>query len=819
VSTRVVLRALLPFLLHALAREVDAACGLLLHTSLDLPAFVPTALGLVDPVSLLAHVVMALVVGALSWGAAAAWRRRRDGGSLDEALRTTAGAFAPLYLRPALTLAALASLAVRPTFPYGFTLPVALTQDWGPAQDALAAAAVFAGLVAASAAPPAARRPGFRLGPPRTAHVVFVAFVVYALLTPAWARRWEGHPGNEPKYLRMAVALGHALSLDVEGVDAPMEELEPQPLGVSLVAQAGALVREAGAMAAAIARGPDAVGRSAITATRITRQTIRGKDGGVFHVLAPGPSLLLAPTLRIDRALNRAYDTTGRLAVTVLTWNLLAALLVTALFVLVRDATGSPGLAALLSFGFGLLPPFLFYFFQFYPEMLGALVLGVVFRLLLLRPDWARTRPRERAPASAWALGLLIASLPWLHQKFLPVWLLLGVMAVAVAVDRLVGLRTLLAIVVPSAISLAVFAFYNFAITGSVRPDALFLAWGPGGVTTARVGQGLLGLALDARYGLLPYVPVYLLAGAGLFVRGATAASLRWALPAAVVYYLTVASADNWSGAVCNLGRYVMPIAPLGVVFAGLALAAARRHRGVLVLAVALAAWSGLVAFLLWRDPHAANDGAVLLAKSAFADGNVYLPNLFIRNWADGAPGLGLRVAVWLLVAAVLALWVARASRREDGGKPVRTLVAIVGIALVVAFVLERWPSPYRTPRFGGALSLLGGVTTFVADAGRDDDEALRVASGSHDVIVRSDVPQDTVAFLIGGDGFAGAPSAASVPLRPSGTIVRLAVTPVATLTGRRGARETLGRATLVLDARAGAIVRAAPALPPDRPE
>ena len=51
-----------------------------------------------------------------------------------------------------------------------------------------------------------------------------------------------------------------------------------------------------GRMAAALARGE--AGRDAIRATRITRQTIRGKDGGVYYVLAPGPSLLLAPALR-----------------------------------------------------------------------------------------------------------------------------------------------------------------------------------------------------------------------------------------------------------------------------------------------------------------------------------------------------------------------------------------------------------------------------------------------------------------------------------------------------------------------------------------
>ena len=46
------------------------------------------------------------------------------------------------------------------------------------------------------------------------------------------------------------------------------------------------------------------------------------------------------------------------------------------------------------------------------------------------------------------------------------------------------------ALLLPQAATLYLTALYNFAITGSVRPDALFLAWGPAGVTSARTGPG-----------------------------------------------------------------------------------------------------------------------------------------------------------------------------------------------------------------------------------------------------------------------------------------------------------------------------------------
>ena len=154
-------------------------------------------------------------------------------------------------------------------------------------------------------------------------------------------------------------------------------------------------------MVVAVARGE--AGRDAIRATRITRQTIRGKEGGVYYVLAPGPSLLLAPALRADRALNLAQGTKGRIAASVLLWCILAALLVAAVFALLRDATGRPGLAAALALGFALVPPFLFYFFQFYPEMPGALVLAVACAMLVRRPDDEHEPGNRsaRAPAAA----------------------------------------------------------------------------------------------------------------------------------------------------------------------------------------------------------------------------------------------------------------------------------------------------------------------------------------------------------------------------------------------------------------------------------
>jgi hypothetical protein len=826
---RTVVVALVPLLLHLLAREVDRGLGLVLRAG-------------IEPDGLLAEVVRAATadagnaafriasgvgLGLALWCVLSRWRRRLGSGG-GPALASEATVLLPLLLRPALTLLALLSVAVQPAYPYGFTLPVALTQDWGPGQDAAAVAVLLA-----------MRFPRLRLPAPRPPEVFALAFLVYAALVPAWAWRWEGHPGNEPKYLRQAVAVGHGLTFDAFGVSAAMEDLPVRPLLASLSAAASAVARESWSMARALARGE--AGRDAIRATRITRQTIRGKDGGVFYVLAPGPSLLLAPALRLDRALNLARGTPGRVAASVLLWCALAALLVMALFLLVRDATGRPGLATALALGFALVPPFLFYSFQFYPEMVGAIVMAVAFRTLALRPEGLARHP--------WLFSLMLATLPWLHQKFLPVWLVLVATAASSRgtsigrvprdprrwwVPRRPTRTVLLGMAVPTAVCLYFTALYNFAITGSVRPDALFLAWGPGGVTSARLGQGVLGLLLDARYGVLPYVPVLLLAAGGLVLGGARRFAV--VLPAAAVYYLTVASADNWAGAVCNLGRYFMPVAPLAVALVGMALGTARGNdgaetadpsgpgrsealgmtgRGVLALSLILAAWTALFAVMLWQDPHAANDSAVLLAKSTYADGNQYIPNLFIRQWSEGAPGLWARIAVWLAALAATAIWLRRVVSgglaRPRGTSPVATLAAVAAFVLAAGLLLERWPGARQAPVFPRAIGLAsaGGETTpptvlFLGGEARVREGEAVVGPGAVELLVRSPLPVASLKATVGGAG--GVLRAAGLPpvvLRQTGASLELPLVPYHEVRGREGRRAVYSRARLDLEGEA----------------
>ncbi len=774
---RAALVALLPFGLHAAARAVDAAVGLLLHTSLDLPDFVPRALALVAPAGLARDVGAALALGLAAWVGAAlvAGRGRLDARALDAA----SPVFLPLLLRPVVTLLALGLLWLQPAYPYGFTLPVALTQDWAPAQDLAAGAALLAGLAGlARGARPAARTAWLPAWSPRAWEVGLLAFLLFALTTPEAARRWEGHPGNEPKYLRMAVALGHFGSLDVDRAQAPMEQLGTLPLS-QLAGRASVGAGEWLARAAAsLAGGPAAFDPAAIRARPDAHLTVRGPDGGAYHVLAPGPSLLLAPALRLDRALNQALARPGRVTVAVLLWNLMAAVVVALTWALARAVGASPLVAGLAAAAVALSPPLLFYAHQFYPEVPAAAILAGA--LLALRGQ----RFERVLPVAG--LGLALACLPWLHQKYLPLWAVLTLAALGVAVDRLAPARLLTWLLVPQFLTLLGSLALNLALTGSPRPDALFRALGRSGVGLDTLGQGLLGLLLDARYGLLPFAPWLLLAAAGLAPGEPRARWLRRALPIPLVYYVTVAAAENWTGSISNLGRFVLPVVPVLAAFAALALQRLWRSAGGLTLALALLGWSAACARLLWLDQAAANDSGVLLARSVFADGHVYLPNLLLRSWSEASAALSAQLLAWVLVLIALALAVRRSATGRDGSAS-RGLVVLVAVPLALALLLERWPGGRQAARYPGLPLPDGGRLLLGASCQAAEAEASCPA-GAIDLVVRSREPLHVLLVSLQPDQ--GPPAVAvSVPLAPFAS----------GLVGRRGSRESLAAGRLQL--------------------
>jgi hypothetical protein len=317
------------------------------------------------------------------------------------------------------------------------------------------------------------------------------------------------------------------------------------------------------------------------------------------------------------------------------------------------------------------------------------------------------------------------------------------------------------------------------------------------GVTSSQTGQGVPGLLLDANYGILPYASVYLLALGGVVVARGAGARLRLALPAALVYYLTVASHDTWTGAISNLGRFVMPLAPLAAAFVAVALHRSGARRGALALALTLSAWTAWCSRALWLDPHAANDATRLLARSAIADAAAYLPNLNLRRLADAAPGLPAQLLVWTALACLVALFLRRAAHGRGATSAGRALLGLTLALLSGAFVLERWPTPWRWPRFANRIELRTGLDVFVSGAGRVERGVVLTEGGALELLVRSRAPMEQLTLVAAGDGRLSIRRQPGLLATPEGARARLPLEPLSSLEGVRGAREWLSRQTV----------------------
>ena len=303
---------------------------------------------------------------------------------------------------------------------------------------------------------------------------------------PIWAWRWEGHPGNEPKYLRQAVALAPSARFDAEGVSArdggapsrsPARPRRAAP-------RATARARVAARMIAAVARGE--AGRDAIRAT--PRHAADDARQGRRHLLRARPRAVAAA--RADaaprpRGQPRSRRQSGRVAFSVLLWCALggAARGCAASACWPRRDRAARGSrrrwrsasrSCRRSSSTSTSSTRRWWARSFSPWPSACSRCGPT---TCARRPWLVRRgcsPRCRGCTRSscrcgWSLTLTAVVVAWSLRARAP--------AEPPSRSRAGSWRA--ALLVPQAVSLYLFALYNFAITGSVRPDALFLAWGP----------------------------------------------------------------------------------------------------------------------------------------------------------------------------------------------------------------------------------------------------------------------------------------------------------------------------------------------------
>jgi hypothetical protein len=383
-------------------------------------------------------------------------------------------------------------------------------------------------------------------------------------------------------------------------------------------------------------------------------------DGRPYPAHSPGLPLLLAPL----------YALGGR-ALCVIALTLAAAALSLEMWRSARRLTGDDE-AALLAWAVALSPPVAFYAFEIYTEVPSALALAASLRLVLAGPG----------AGGAAAAALLAGALPWLHLKMLPAAVALAVIAAVRLRGRARGAFFAVALV----LGLAFLAYYR-AIFGVASPLAIY-----GGVPRDADGsplRGLVGLALDRSFGLLPYAPVFLvaLAGAAGLVRRR---AWEWLLAGAAVV-APVLPWRMWWGGQCPPARFLVPLVPV------LALALAAR---VAVSRAGLARWRWPLAalgvavtigmtirpaalLLLNRGDRPTRLWAALSGERPIA---TYLPSL-----VSATPDEWRVAIVWLAALALLLALDVWARRRDRIDRLFRGLGLPIVLMLAIGIAVDTW--------------------------------------------------------------------------------------------------------------------------------
>ena len=441
----------------------------------------------------------------------------------------------------------------------------------------------------------------------------------------------------------------------------------------------------------------------------------RGRDGEIYSIHPIGIAVLLAPIYALAgyQGAVWALILMGALAAAI-AWRWTVATL------------NAPGAATFAWAAIAFSAPFMFNTFTIYPEIGAAL--AVLFALTTtLRMN------TERSGLGPWiAVGLAIASLPWLSTKYAPMSAALLLVVIlrfrkkepaSLLLSALLRNTKVWALVAIYAASLAAWFAFFYWIWGNPLPMAPYGSLVQ--TTPLNLRFGAPGLLFDQEYGLLAYAPVYILAATGLYQMWRAGGELRrQALEISFIFIAllaTVGAFGIWWGGSAAPARplasgLLLLMLPIATAFRAAPVGSPQRAAHHLLL------WIGIgIAVTLTM----ANDG--LLLNNA-RDGTSQLLDFWSPRWplsslaptfiADRWILAWLNTAAWLIVAAGAAALLARTRSTRAG---VSALFAFVmfGVTLWIITMLVPLLPTARPPRTIdlGARSRLAALDGFDARA------------------------------------------------------------------------------------------------------
>ena len=408
----------------------------------------------------------------------------------------------------------------------------------------------------------------------------------------------------------------------------------------------------------------------------------RGTDGEIYSIHPIGIAVILAPVYALA-----GYEGS--------VWFLIAlgALSLALAWRWTVNTVNAPGAATFAWAAIALSAPFAFNAFTVYPEIAAALAVMFAFYMTL-------TTNTERSGPLPWiAVGLAIASLPWLSTKYAPMSaaLLLVVIFRLGKWEPATFLRHSKVWTVVAVYSISIVAWFAFfyAIWGTPLPMAPYGSQRETSLLYLRLGAP--GLLFDQEYGLLAYAPVYVLAGTGLFQMWRNGGELRrQALEITFIFsalLLMVGAFHIWWGGSSAPARPIVSALPLlmlpiAVAFRSAPAGSPRRAAQHLLLwvgaGVAITLATGQNGLLISNSRDGTS--ALLDFWSPRWDLSLLAPSFVRQRWEIA----WLLTTLWLAIAGAGAFVLSRMRSSRAGVSALGAFLTF-GIALLAIAITAQW--------------------------------------------------------------------------------------------------------------------------------
>jgi hypothetical protein len=410
------------------------------------------------------------------------------------------------------------------------------------------------------------------------------------------------------------------------------------------------------------------------------------RRSGVYQLHQPGLSLLLLPGYYVDRhwlSLDAGYQGQfpAQLLMTTGTMLVILGLMGVCLFRLLRNALGADGpawcAAAVAATSF----PSAAFAFQLYPEMPACLFTLLAVNYVCVRTD--RGRDRSWAAVEAALLGVTTGMLTWLHPRFLILSVVL-----AVAVTWRTSGATRRAFVMTCGLVAFLLLGYNYHITGSWMPNALYAASGDDRqIVPGVILDNLIAYAFHGEWGLVPHAPWLLLVVPGLCVMARRRAAHAMFVVALALALGVPAAGHALNPAGGTPGRFVMAVVPL-LMWPVATLVWQFRDSAFMRAGAIVATVLSLDASLAYTWSHEKAYGPMLDSARSGWKVNLAFPTLREYFAATPQPGIGVIIALVVAIAvASVIVWRRMGATWLQVGPPSARRVAVATAVVLVCTI------------------------------------------------------------------------------------------------------------------------------------